>query len=255
MGIYVITHKFIDKKPKLSEEYNWLYVGASSQTDKQQGYLYDDTGTNISDKNPYFCELTGLYWIVNNSKDNIKGLTHYRRFFTRNPLSNKDKYFYSYSELEAMLSQYDCLLPNRLYFPYGNIGEYYKKNHNAKDLDILREVIQDVSEEYLEAYDQAFAVRYMFPYNMMVAKKEIFDSYCQWLFKVLLEFEKKIDVSGRGAYQSRVYGFLAERLLNVWIIKNGIKYKEIGCIQTDSRFRYRIRILLERIFARPLLSR
>lgn len=64
MAVYIITHKYIENKPKLSEFYKWLYVGAYKNVKRKSGYLYDDTNDNISRKNSNFCELTGIYWIA-----------------------------------------------------------------------------------------------------------------------------------------------------------------------------------------------
>ena len=82
MSVYVITHKYLKDKPKLSNFYKWLYVGAYKNNNKEKGYLYDDVQDNISHKNSNFCELTGIYWIAHNCQDDIKGIVHYRRFFT-----------------------------------------------------------------------------------------------------------------------------------------------------------------------------
>ena len=42
------------------EIYLPIHVGKKGKVDL--GYVGDDTGDNISTKNPYFCKLTGLYW-------------------------------------------------------------------------------------------------------------------------------------------------------------------------------------------------
>lgn len=48
-------------------------------------------------------------------------------------------------------------------------------------------------------------------------KKDIFNEYCSWLFDILDEVEKSIDTSNYDSYQSRVLGFLSERMLSIFV--------------------------------------
>ena len=61
---------------------------------------------------------------------------------------------------------------------------------------------------------------------MFVMRRDYFKDYMEWLFSVLFELEKRIDITDWDTYNSRVYGFVAERLLDVWLEHNGIDYME-----------------------------
>ncbi|MCR4611785.1 MAG: DUF4422 domain-containing protein, partial [Lachnospiraceae bacterium] len=78
--IFAMTHKWFDTDKLRGSVYKPLFVGATGK-DETFGYLRDDTNINISDKNCYYSELTGLYWIYQNVKDiDIVGTCHYRRY-------------------------------------------------------------------------------------------------------------------------------------------------------------------------------
>ena len=64
-------------------------------------------------------------------------------------------------------------------------------------------------------------------YNMFIMKKDIFDGYCQWLFDILFQVEREVDISGYSAYDKRVFGFVSERLLDIYLEANNIGYKEV----------------------------
>lgn len=81
------------KKYRLPDDdiYIPIQVGAKV-IDNNTGYVKDDTGISISEKNPYFCELTGLYWIWKNIDADYYGLVHYRRYFKKKYVLGRDKY-------------------------------------------------------------------------------------------------------------------------------------------------------------------
>ena len=254
MSVYVITHKYLtDTINKLG--YKYLYVGAYKQKERRDGYCYDDVGDNISIKNNTYCELTGLYWMWKNCKDEYKGLVHYRRFFTSNSLSANIKYFLDEKKLQAKLQGYDILVGERIYLSENSVYDDYAVYHYKKDIDNLIELIRRDFPEYSSALDTVLKKNYYNPTNIFYCKSTVMDDYCEWLFEVLTRFERITDISEYNVQQARIFGFVAERLLNVWIEKNKLKQREVLVIQTDSRFRLRVRKKLDRIFKKSLTKK
>lgn len=229
MKIYVITHKKV--KEIKNNCYELLQVGAEKNPDL--GYLKDNVGENISQKNSNYCELTGLYWMWKNSTENIIGLCHYRRLFFKNPFSKKYSNLLNSEDIINYLKEYDIILPKQYYILKYNNFEQYAKFHNKNDLIECKKVIEKLYPEYIKEFDEVFCEHSFYPYNMFITKKSILDEYCQWLFNILFELESRIDISNYDSYNNRVFGFLSERLFNVWINHNHLRIKEKNVFNTE----------------------
>lgn len=209
-----------------------LQVGAEGKPDI--GYVRDNTGENISRKNPCYCELTGLYWMWKNSKVDYCGLVHYRRHFA-NPhpfFSRKNHYekILDRKHLEEILRTTDMILPVRRNYYIESLYSHYAHSHYGEHLDIAREIIREQCPEYLESYDKIMGQTKAHMFNMMIMKKEKLDEYCSWLFPILEELERRIDSSDYDAFQARYPGRVSELLFNVWLDKKQYPYAELPVI-------------------------
>lgn len=202
-------------------------------SDLNLGYLGDDTGVNISDKNPNYCELTALYWAWKNlSITEIIGFCHYRRFFQFhfedeiiNSIFDDDliKHKARFILDLDVFKNYDIILPRPIEFET-SLYSQYSKEHNENDLILLRQVIYDLTPEFISSFDDVMQGTKFYPYNMFVMRNLHFDNYCSWLFRILFELEKRVDIP-KDCYQRRIFGFLGERLLNVWVHQTNLKVK------------------------------
>ena len=240
--IYVITHKKFKDEIVDRKHYQILHVGIND--DCKSDYLRDDSGENIASKNRSYCELTGLYWIWKNGKENpddLTGLVHYRRYFTTEREDVLYTYFHlmpkllDYKKIELDLMNVDAILPKHVSI-IRTVREFYSDLHIGEDLDLTRASIKEVCPEYLDAFDEVMNEHYFYFANMIICKKHILDSYCEWLFKVIENLEKKIDLSKyEDEYQARVFGFISERLLQVWVHKKKLSIKEYPVFNTEER--------------------
>ena len=62
----------------------------------------------------------------------------------------------------------------------------------------------------------------------VLCEKRMFDEYCEWLFNILFEVENRTDISNYDSYNKRLYGFLSERLINIWVMQTKFKSKRIS---------------------------
>lgn len=224
--IIVATHK----KYWMPSGRIYLPVHVGAEGKESIGYTPDNTGDNISMKNANYCELTGMYWAWKNLKADYIGLVHYRRHFTVKCKGDKKDRPISDEELEALISNYEVILPKkRNYFIETNYSQYVHAHH-AIDLEATRQIIAEKYPEYLEAYDASMKKKSGHRFNMFIMKRDIFDAYCEWLFSILFELEERLDISDYNNNDARVFGFVSERLLDPWIETNNIDYKEIPYI-------------------------
>lgn len=228
--IIIATHKKYEM-PK-DDMYLPIHVGAK---DKEEiGYTKDCTGDNISEKNAHFCELTGLYWAWKNLDNDYIGLAHYRRHFCLRKKSKKCfENVLSKSELEKLLEKTDVVLPKKRNYFIENLYDHYKHTMYVEPLDETRKVIEELCPSYLKEFDMLKKRKSAHMFNMLVMKKNILDDYCDWLFKILFELEKRTDSSKYDQFHARFYGRISELLLDVYLRTNNIKYKEVGFIYME----------------------
>ncbi len=232
--IIVATHKAYAMPG--DDMYIPMHVGVAGKEDI--GYSGDDTGDNISYKNPYYCELTGLYWAYRNLKCDYIGLVHYRRYFAnRNLLARfghrRLRAVADRKYIENILSKYDAILPKRRHYVIEDIYDHYVHTHYPEPLDETRKIIIKNYPEYLDAFDRVMKRRSAHMYNMYIMKKNLSDRYCKWVFDILNELEPRVDISEYNAFQARVYGRISELLLNVWVEHNRINYKELPIVYIE----------------------
>lgn len=235
-----------------------IQVGAASSQhnlDMQK----DNTGENISHKNSTYCELTALYWIWKNLEaidSNFIGLAHYRRYFilpekkvtmfglkektnkadvyvkplntqTLNEIASltlKEKLLNTLYDGKLILpTSVNLLGPKNYLF---NIKENFMYNHLKEDWILLEETLKRTNPDYYIFFEKYREITHKIScYNMFIGSKEFVKNYCDWLFPILSELEKVVKLSGY-AYQRRVFGFFAERLINVYVQKNQIPVAE-----------------------------
>lgn len=214
------------------EIYLPIHVGKKGKEDL--GCIGDDTGDNISTKNPNYCELTGLYWAWKNLDCEYIGLCHYRRYFAhkskRSKLEDKRQSILTKVDYEQLLQQYDVILPKKRNYYIETVRSQYEHAHNKRDLDEVENIIKEKYPVYIKAFEKVMNSRKLYIYNMFAMKKSLFDEYCAWLFDILFTLENRIDISDYDKYNARVFGFLSERLFNVWLEKKSLKVKTINVV-------------------------
>lgn len=152
-----------------------LQVGAEGK--KDLGLTKDNTGDNISIKNPYFCELTGLYWAWKNLSCDYIGLCHYRRYFAHNGIytspSKMKKLIFKRQDYVDILNNYDIILPPKHRIKNKTVKEQYAKSHNIHDLDEAIKIILEKYPDYKDTVNRFFNQNEIYYYNMFVMKKVI----------------------------------------------------------------------------------
>lgn len=190
-------------------------------------YIRDDCDDNISYKNREYCELTALYWAWKNLDADVMGICHYRRFFA-SPVNRMS--FLKEEEAEHLIQYYDVLLPRQRDYLLETNYSQYANAHDATDLDITRQIIAEKCPEYLDAFDNRMSMSSGHRFNMFVMKGPLADEYCSWLFDLLFELEKRRDISSEPEKNQRVYGYIAERLLDVWIDEKKLRTTDLDYI-------------------------
>lgn len=196
----------------------------------------DDTGENISDRNGCYNEMTSLYWAWKNydklGNPDYIGLMHYRRHFV---FREDEKIVYNIENFdeESYLREINYS-PEKVYNMLEgcdfithigkviNVYNHYIENHRQEDLDLAVDIMLEKYPEYKEITKEYFAGDYSNFCNMFIMNKKLFFQYCEWIFDILEEFEKRVDVSEKRF-------FISERLTGIFIAKlmadKSLKYK------------------------------
>lgn len=238
ISIYVATHKKMDYS--LPSIYKLCQVNATINGRWKQ-YIHDnDNIDNISKKNYCYCELTAQYDLWKHNKSEIKGLAHYRRFFSNIDVPSYDQFVNNkYSngkigqsiiteeQIHTFLNDYDVILQWPVNSFHTSAYENLTRYVFPKDIEVLISVIEKDYPEYKECLEYALSRTGISYFNMLITKCEIFDQYSTWLFDILGKVESKIDISSYDVQHKRIFGYLSEVLLNVYVDYHKLRIKHV----------------------------
>lgn len=197
-----------------------LYVVGNSKTDFSEldeirvPFLTDvkHKEKNIDFLNPWYCEITGLYHLVNNTTDDIIGLEQYRRYF----LASDGKTRLCENDIRSLLSKNDIICAKE-HYPNGNGPCIYcwpintgKKAKFEMFLAVLEQ--QDKSmADYFRNYLQG---QWHIQGNLVIGRREILENYLNWLLDIMIDYNEIVKLS---AENYRINAYISEFFLGAWL--------------------------------------
>ena len=185
---------------------------------------------SISDWNRIWCEETGVKWVYEAGTEGLDyvGVCQYRRRLK----------FSGQEEVENIFKDFDVIVAKGLRIglsPY----EQYCHCHCAYDMVLAEAIVKEKYPQYADAWDaHMLQGRIIYYSSSYVMRKEDFNAWCEFFFgfgeeflrrrgwdsvaKAQQDIQAEIDAGYRRPtrgldYQSEILGFLAERLLTMWI--------------------------------------
>nr|WP_279324814.1 DUF4422 domain-containing protein [Bifidobacterium primatium] len=218
--MFVSAHKPVEWA--MPDGYEMVQAGAALHPHFAE--LTDDTGDNISERNPSYCEISVLYWIWKNIDASRVGLVQYRRYFFRKPWQCSLKAIMGLQDINAILDSHDIVVGQPITY-HETVRATYERMHHIKDMDLMRAYIAEHEPDYIPAYDEAMGSRTTIYCNMLAARRDVLDAYMTWVMPLLDYAYESIDTSQYDDYNKRLVGFIAERLFNVWLIRHAKDYR------------------------------
>lgn len=213
-----------------------------------QSMAGDDTGDNISHLNPYYSEMTAVYWAWKNYEQlgnpNYFGLAHYRRLlgfghdqsegyivipdFESLPASD-----YAETVIAPIVTSHDICIRTPIKITQSIFDEHknevvtkavdpilqYTCAHDIKHLELTLALLVQKHPEYRSAVNTFIDMKRHYMCNLFVMRKNLFFEYAEWIFPILNTVHAAIDYSSLSPYQQRVIGFLAERLTGIFVLR------------------------------------
>jgi hypothetical protein len=241
LKIFQTFHKNYPRPPDVE----WIQpIGVNGYKFKES--ISDGSGDNISVLNPFYCELTAMYWAWKNDKSEILGFYHYRRYLNlivdqtwlspppNSMPPNPDTLAYLAWEqqrirIEKLLDVFDIIVP-RSYAARPSVEGQYRGLCQQEPWDLFMHTVADKypkSKPYLGILN---TIGYFPACNIFITKRPLFEKYCESLFPVIDSIYSKIG-HPYDAQQNRYPGFLAERFLGIWMYMEGLKSVEVQLIQ------------------------
>lgn len=214
--IYAMTHK--DFTPPQDAIYIPMQVRSDRQIEREYPVM---DAEDISEFNPYYSELTGMYRVFRtDNESDIIGICHYRRY-----LQNAAGRLFNAQQIEQILSRYDVMTTKKVILDHSYL-EGFGGKHNREDLLQTGRVILELRPNYYEEFERVIHQNTTYFGNMIITDRKHFMEYSLWLFTILFEVHKRVDMTGYNDYQKRLFGFLSELLLMVYINVNRLSVYE-----------------------------
>lgn len=256
--LFVSAHKPVARFD--CELFKTVQVGAQHSTLRFPADYRDNTGENISAKNPRYCELTTQYWVwKNQSQAEYIGFQHYRRYFNFSAKQYREnnygeiiddyiipkaavKYGLDEESILRAVQGFDIITSEfqdlrRNIDGHGTPLALYQAAPalHLKDLKKICQILCKAHPDYRVDVENYLHGNYSCFCNMFIMRQELFAQYCQWLFPLLEQFERAVDYQTYSKEALRTVGHLAERLFNIWFyhqkrLNPGLKTKALQSV-------------------------
>jgi len=128
--------------------------------------------------------------------------------------------------VDKLLKNHDIILPKKRNYIIETNYSHYIHAHHSEPLKKVRNIIKEYHSDYLNSFDLIMNKRKAHMFNMFIMKNEFFNAYAEWLFSILGKLEIELNIENYSDQEARVFGYISELLMDVWVNKNNINYVE-----------------------------